>query len=263
MREFLPLFWRHDVNHLSEKWDNVLRGKTQTIDIIHWLHRLALDIVGESAFNYHFDALNNKPNELTTALYAFEKLAGDHTPTMTLIQAILRHIPDSVVSWKTKHFPFHGDKVVKRFLEVSNEKAREFVKKARLDSELDSDEAKDETGMERDILSIHARANRAEDPRKRLVSEEEMLSQTSTIFQAGHHTTGYTSSWILYQLAAHPEDQEKVYEEIRRARERNSGDFSSFEYDSMNHLNPVIKETRLHPSVPKLETRKRGIKEFS
>ncbi|KAG7086137.1 hypothetical protein E1B28_002096 [Marasmius oreades] len=227
MRQFLPLFQRH-VNHLSEKWDTVLQGKTQTIDIILWLHKLALDIVGESAFNYHFDALNNKPNELTTALYAFEKLAGEHTPTMTLIQAILRHIPDSIVSWKTKHFPFHGDKVVKRFLEVSNEKAREFLKKAGLDLDLDSNEAKDETGMERDILSILARANRAEDPRKRL-SEEEMLSQMSTIIQAGHHTTGYTISWILYQLAAHPEDQAKVYEEIRQ------------------------ETFRLHPPVPKLE----------
>ncbi|KAG7093241.1 hypothetical protein E1B28_006927 [Marasmius oreades] len=258
MRQFLPLFQSH-VNYLSEKWDNALQGKSQTIDVIPWLHKMTLDIVGESAFNYHFDALEGKPNELTKALYDIEKLGEDSSPTITLAQAIMRYIPESVSSWQGDHFPMSTEKVIKRYLRLSTERAREVLKEAGLyldhrtvDNGNDGAPAIG-TGREKDILSILVRANWVEDPRKRL-SEEEILAQMSTLIQAGHHTTGYTLSWILYELAAHPEDQAKVYEEIKQLRERNPEGFTSSEYDSMNHFTLVIKEAlRFRPVVPTLE----------
>ncbi|KAF9257231.1 cytochrome P450 [Marasmius fiardii PR-910] len=252
MRQFLPLFQGH-VNHLSEKWNSALQGRSQTIDIIPWFHKVTLDIIGESAFNYHFDALDNKPNPLTQTLYDLEKLGLALTPTMTALSAIPRYIPDSIAAWQAKRFPNPAEKIAKRYLDVSNEKAREVMKEAGLDLSGHADEVPIGTAAEKDILSILVRANREEDPRKRL-SEEEILAQMSTLIQAGHHTTGYTLSWILYEIAAHPEDQAKVYDEIRRVRESNPGDFTSSDYDSMSHLTLVLKEAlRLHPVLCTLE----------
>ncbi|KAF9257537.1 cytochrome P450 [Marasmius fiardii PR-910] len=244
MRQFLPLFQAR-VSHLSKKWNYILHGGTQVINVVPWLQKVTLDIIGESAFDYHFDALDNKPNELMKSLHELELLGLGFTPMMTLAQAISRYTPDAVASWQAKHFPIHAVKLAKRYQEESYKEAKQALS--------DNDQPPIGKGTERDILSVLVRANRAEDPRKRL-SEGEMLAQMSTIIQAGHHTTGYSLAWILYGLAAHPEDQRKVYEEVKYVRDRKSGEFTSSDYDSMNHLTAVLKEAlRLHPVVTTLE----------
>ncbi|KAL0058259.1 hypothetical protein AAF712_015083 [Marasmius tenuissimus] len=121
------------------------------------------------------------------------------------------------------------------------------------EADLESEDAIDFGKSERDVLSILVRANSQEDPKKRL-SDSEIFAQMSVLIQAGHHTTGYTLSWILYELSTHPEDQAKVYQEIKQAREKNRGEFASSDYDSMSHLTLVLKEVlRLHPVVPTLD----------
>ncbi|KAJ8077818.1 hypothetical protein PM082_002253 [Marasmius tenuissimus] len=99
--------------------------------------------------------------------------------------------------------------------------------------------------------SVAVRANMAEDPKTQLC-EEEILAEMTTLIQAGHNTTAYTLSWVLYELAAHPEDQAKVYEEISRIRMKiGAGELTHEDFDSMSHLNLVLKEAiRLHPVVP-------------
>ncbi|THU75383.1 cytochrome P450, partial [Dendrothele bispora CBS 962.96] len=92
------------------------------------------------------------------------------------------------------------------------------------------------------------------DPHKCL-DDNEVLSQMATIILAGHETTASTMTWMLYELARHPEDQRRVREEIqdlrKRKREaRQDEEFNSNDYDSMKFFNVVIKETlRLYPIV--------------
>ncbi|KAK0445331.1 cytochrome P450, partial [Desarmillaria tabescens] len=69
----------------------------------------------------------------------------------------------------------------------------------------------------------------------------------STFVTAGHEMTATTLGWLLYELATHPEVQNKAREEILQARLRN-GKLSSNEYDLMPFLNAPIKEIlHLHP----------------
>ncbi|KAL0576904.1 hypothetical protein V5O48_005085 [Marasmius crinis-equi] len=198
MRKFVPLFQEY-VAQLAEKWNDELRGSSHTIDVIPWLHKITLGIIGES-----------------------------------------RQIPTFISSLKAKYLPSAIEKITKRYLELSNATAKEVMREAELTEG-------------RDVLSVLVRANSAEDPRKRL-TEAEILAQMSTLIQAGHHTTGYTLSWILYELAAHPDDQVKVYEEISRVRKgRGELELTSEDYDSLNHLTLALKETlRLHPVFPNL-----------
>ncbi|KAL0566665.1 hypothetical protein V5O48_015342 [Marasmius crinis-equi] len=252
MRQFLPLFQGH-VAHLSEIWNNKLQGKGETIDIIPWFHKTTLDIIGESAFNYRFDALDNKPNELTKVLYELEKFGLTRTPIATLLMALPRYIPTFISSFQGKYFPSEVERIAHRYLTLSNQKAKEVMKEAGLDIEDLGDNQIVGANNERDVLSVLVRANCEEDIRKRL-NEEEILAQMTTLIQAGHHTSGHTLSWIFYELSAHPEDQAKVYEEIKRVREKNQGELTSADYDSMTHLTLVLKETlRLHPVVANLD----------
>jgi hypothetical protein len=103
------------------------------------------------------------------------------------------------------------------------------------------------------------RSNQAEEPAKRM-SDEEVIAQTSydillsfrlhcinlnkrTIIQAGHHTVGSLLSWICYELAKNPRDQERISEEIKvfRAQHGEDAEFTAKDYDKMSYLNAVIQ----------------------
>ena len=66
-----------------------------------------------------------------------------------------------------------------------------------------------------------------------------------TLTLAGHETTANTVSWMLLELARHPEYQARIRAEIRERREamRARGDirFTTEDLDSMTSLNNAIK----------------------
>ncbi|EEB95215.1 hypothetical protein MPER_05850, partial [Moniliophthora perniciosa FA553] len=69
MKSFLPLFQQH-ASQLVLKWNAELGRGNQTIDVVPWLHKVTLDVIGESSFNYRFEAIEDKQNEVTDALHA-------------------------------------------------------------------------------------------------------------------------------------------------------------------------------------------------
>jgi len=68
----------------------------------------------------------------------------------------------------------------------------------------------------------------------------------STMILAGHETTGSTSVWMFYELARHPDQQQRVWQEIDELRKRKleNGEeegFTAHDYDSMPFFNAFIK----------------------
>lgn len=88
------------------------------------------------------------------------------------------------------------------------------------------------------------RANASEDVRTRL-GEDEVLAQMAHLTFAAQETTSGTISWILYELARHPEYQTRIREEVREARarvdERGDSDFTLEDLDGMKMMLAVIK----------------------
>jgi cytochrome P450 len=62
---------------------------------------------------------------------------------------------------------------------------------------------------------------------------------------AGHESTGSTTTWALYELARHPDFQDKVRDEIRATRDqatqRGDGELSVADLDSMKCLLALMK----------------------
>lgn len=86
-------------------------------------------------------------------------------------------------------------------------------------------------------------ANTSQDSKSRL-DKDEVLSQMATLMFAGHDTTALALSWLLLELAYHPDSQKKIREEIKWVR-CNKGakeeDFSPADLDSMTFTNAAIK----------------------
>ena len=88
------------------------------------------------------------------------------------------------------------------------------------------------------------RANASENPKSKL-TEEEMVSQMAALTLAGHETTASTITWLLWELAKHPEFQQKLRDEISQKRveinARGDADFTMDDLESMEYLQAAIK----------------------
>ena len=84
----------------------------------------------------------------------------------------------------------------------------------------------------------------SENPKTQL-SAEEMRSQMSAMTLAGHETTANTVTWVLYELARHPDYQAKLRGEIARKRAelnaRGEPDFSMEDLEGLEYLQAAIK----------------------
>ncbi|THU75634.1 cytochrome P450, partial [Dendrothele bispora CBS 962.96] len=252
LKTFLPLFQR-STERLSDKWQSEFfsspssdtSSEWKQINIHRWLPRITLDIIGKSAFDYKFGALDatsdaniNGDDDIDDLGSILRHLFDDST-AISKWSMFLRALRRNLRWDPTSQNPFNS------WLEASKATARDILNKKSQESTQEGD---------KDILSVLVRSNSLTDPHKCL-DDNEVLSQMATIILAGHETTASTMNWMLYELARHPEDQRRVREEIqdlrKRKREaRQDEEFNSNDYDSMKFFNVVIKETlRLYPIV--------------
>ena len=64
----------------------------------------------------------------------------------------------------------------------------------------------------------------------------------STLLFAGHDTTANSLSWYLWEIAKHPESQERIRAEIIATRAKNGGnELSTADLDSMAFTQATLK----------------------
>ncbi|KAK7034511.1 hypothetical protein VNI00_012358 [Paramarasmius palmivorus] len=229
-------------NTLSVKWKEQLQSGSQVIDTTKWFPNMTLDVLGESVFEYDFGALESSDNKLADMVRNLFVDTTRPTPAKYLYRALRRNLPSSIRRL-TEFFPTKEDVRWKAWLDASQGEAKKLYER----------KMQDETSQENDILGVISRALHATDPEKQL-DQEEALSQMATIILAGHETSANTLTWLFYQLARHPADQEKLLKEIQHVKEQKGDEeLTANDFEAMPFLNAVIKETlRLHPIVSSL-----------
>ncbi|KIJ66688.1 hypothetical protein HYDPIDRAFT_108600 [Hydnomerulius pinastri MD-312] len=249
LRTFLPVF-RRSAARLSQKWKDLLQGSSSStnnvLNINRMLARMTLDVLGEVAFDHRFGALDDKEHELAKA---FDSLFIDsflYPPSWDLLfKATWNYIPTSVLYY-IKYLPTREYKRFSTYLQTAFRTGKELI----------GDKASGTEKGNKDIISILVQSNQTEDDRFRM-SEKEMLSQIAALLVAGHDTTASSLTWMLYELSKHPEDQQRIRDEIKaaraRAEARGDDDLIPSDYDAMTFTNAAFKEAlRLHPIVPTL-----------
>jgi len=215
-----------------------LKGR---VDVLQWLSKMTLDVIGQAGFNYQFNALNpsEKPNELNDA-FATMFRAGEGLTFMLVLRnwfPIFRIIP-SEREKKIKIAQSTMARISRQLL--SDSKA---VIKA-------SEKAGEKNGMQgRDLLSLLVRANTATDlSDSKRMSDEDVLAQVPTFLVAGHETTSTATTWALFALTQVPEAQTKLREELLKVPTDNP---SMDELSMLPYLDAVVRETlRVHSPVP-------------
>ncbi|KAB1259674.1 Leukotriene-B4 omega-hydroxylase 3, partial [Camelus dromedarius] len=89
------------------------------------------------------------------------------------------------------------------------------------------------------------------------LSDEDIRAEADTFMFAGHDTTASGLSWVLYNLAKHPEYQERCRQEVQELlKDREPKEIEWDDLTQLPFLTMCIKESlRLHPPAPTISRR--------
>ncbi|KAI0633729.1 PAH-inducible cytochrome P450 monooxygenase PC-PAH 4 [Trametes polyzona] len=251
IRSFLPLF-RRITAKLVEKWRAELSTTPEAhVQVNNWISRATLDIIGRAAFDFDYGSLDElNATSLAKAYHGVFKDAEFRTGAASMLfRETWDYIPDSILKL-LQYLPVDP---FKRLLSLRRLYA-EYGQRI-LQEKLPEVNADDQT-RSKDFMSILIKANASSDAKGRL-DDEELMAEMFTLTLAGHETSAGTFSFLLYELARHPEYQSRMRQEIREARarlrERGGADFTTEDLDKMPLCLNAIKETlRYHPIVSNL-----------
>ncbi|KZV60478.1 cytochrome P450 [Peniophora sp. CONT] len=221
------------------------------VDMMHWMSRCSLELIGQAGMGVSFDDLQkeseSRPNKYMAA-------AKQLIPLSFPLQAFMRMIPYLVrlgspellgaLSAYAPHANIRKLRKIAYFLYDTNAELYWRRRRAIL--------AGDEMAMRRDdALSSLIRENECA-PQDRRITNKEMISQIGTLIFAGQDTTSLSIARMLHVLALDQPRQDRLRTELRGTTELQS----PLPYDELcrlPYLDAVCKETlRLHAPVTQL-----------
>ncbi|OJT11871.1 Cytochrome P450 72A14 [Trametes pubescens] len=245
IRELTPIFVEKAAE-LRDVWDAQIAadGSPARIEVLSGLGKMTLDVIGLAGFNYRFDSLSGKPNELNAAFQEVFNPSVNFTilTFIKIVFPIFNIFPDA----RARRIDRAQDVMRRIGIGLVQEKKAQIARE-KSDSKSGGVERKDMQG--RDLLTLLLKANMATDiPDSQRLSDEDVLAQVPTFLVAGHETTSTATTWCLYALTQAPYIQKKLRDELFTLQTEAP---TMEELSSLPYLDAVVRETlRIHAPVP-------------
>ncbi|PCH40536.1 cytochrome P450 [Wolfiporia cocos MD-104 SS10] len=247
MREMLPIFY-NVVHRVRDAIATRVENGQQDIDVLNWMGRTALELIGQGGLGYSFDPLTEDMKD--SYGHALKQLLPNLT-TIEIIRRLLPLVAGLGPAWFRRRvaemFPWKPVQRVRRVVDTMHERSMAIYKEKQVALRNGDEAVAKQIGSGKDIMSILMRANMNALQADRL-PEEEVIAQMSILSFAATDTTSNTVSRILQLLAEHPDIQEKLRIELI-----SSGAGNGLPYDALNKLpllDAVCRESlRLYPPV--------------
>ncbi|KZT40727.1 cytochrome P450 [Sistotremastrum suecicum HHB10207 ss-3] len=209
------------------------------------LARATLDAIGNAAFDYDFGSVENRDNQLANHFqHLFQKTRGQPSYRKVFFENIVSTVLPLTLLRYLKYIPSSGIQYANRSLKLSNTVAAELVN-------LKQDDLRTRNSG-KDVMTLLVNSNNSEVEKAKL-SQDEMLAQMSAIMIAGHETTSNSVTWTLWELAKHPDIQDRLRSEIRsfvfEASERGLDAIPAEDYEKMAYTTAVMKEILRYHNV--------------
>ncbi|TFY68014.1 hypothetical protein EVG20_g3720 [Dentipellis fragilis] len=234
---------------LANILDSNSHGEPKELDILDWMTRLSLELVGEGGLGYSFGTINDTQNEYTQSLKDVTPILSDlhifreFLPWVVKVgSAQFRRYVAEIIPWKTLH-------QLLRVTDAMYESSKRIVEEKQ-DLLLHGDNIMEQDIAEgKDLMSVLLRANNHASEGSRL-SDEEMIAQTTIIAFAAMDTVSSVLCRILQNLALHPSAQDRLRSELNEAINA-KGDLDYDDLYALPYLDAICRETlRLYPPVP-------------
>ncbi|PIL33317.1 cytochrome P450 [Ganoderma sinense ZZ0214-1] len=230
---------------------------SKEVDVLKWMGRAALELLGQGALGYSFDPLvGDTTNDFAEAVKSFFAALNALSVFRLVAMPFLLlggKLPSRVHGMLIDAIPSRRVQRVKHIVRTMRQRSVEIVAEKRAALAKGDASTVRQVDEGKDIMSILLQANMAASEKEKL-SDEELTAQISTFILAGMDTTSNATARLLHLLSLHPDIQKKLRDEILEAQ---AGEEVS--YDRLNelpYLDSVCRETlRLYGPVRTLARR--------
>jgi cytochrome P450 family 6 len=212
-----------------------LEGKGMEVDIKDVTAKFTTDIIGSIAYGLNVNSLANPDAEFRKhgkkifhydLLRAFEFLAVFFFPKIVPLLRIKAFGRNSTVFLRNVFW----ETITKRM--ESGEKRNDLI----------------------DILVELKKTYSDQDGGGIKFDGDDLVAQAAIFFTAGYETSSTTTAFVLYELAVHPEVQDRLRKEILDALDETDGKITYDMVLSLSYLDMVISESlRMYPPLPLLD----------
>jgi len=245
LREIVPIFL--DVAYeLRAVISNKIKSGVEEIDMLDWMKRTALELIGRAGLGHSFDVMQDGSiDEYGSSIKSLFPILYDFAMFLAAIPHLMKIGSPSFRRFAVEMSPSRGIRQIKEKVDIM-EKTSKRIYQQKLAALHQGDEVlAKQIGGGKDIMSLLLKENLMASEEDRL-SVSQVLGQMSTLIFAAMDTTSSALSRILYILATNPEAQNKLRKEVREAHVL--GEFSYDTLDKLPYLEAICRETlRLHP----------------
>nr|VWO96279.1 Uncharacterized protein [Ganoderma boninense] len=215
------------------------------VDILQWMSRVALELIGQTGLGHSFDPLTQDTSSAySDAVKHFAPVAtsGEMVLLRQLTPLVGSLGPAWLRRWLVEKVPIAGVQKLINISDTLHLQASELLR--------DKKSTLSVNGATNDIMSILLQAN-MEASSEDALPDGQLLGQISSILFAAMDTTSNATSRILHLLAQHPNVQDKLRREILQARAAAGADLDYDQLHALPYLDAVCRETlRLYPPAP-------------
>nr|XP_020725360.1 phylloquinone omega-hydroxylase CYP4F11-like isoform X4 [Odocoileus virginianus texanus] len=226
------------LGHLGlAKWQHLIKEGHTHLDMFEHISLMTLDSLQKCVFSYDSNC-QEKPSEYITAILELSALAAKRNQQLFLHMDFLYYLtPDG------RRFR-RACRLVHDFTDAVIQERHRTLPKENIDDFLKA-KAKTKTLDFIDVLLL------TKDEDGKGLSDEDIRAEADTFMFEGHDTTASGLSWVLYNLAKHPEYQERCRQEVQELlRDRKTKEFEWDDLAQLPFLTMCLKESlRLHPPV--------------
>lgn len=246
IRALTPVFWEKSLL-LAKLWREEMTAEnvtTKSFEVLEWLNRTTLDIIGGAGFGFDINSLENPEAPIREAyrlVFAFDLASR-------ALHGLQAFVPAS------KYIPAKMNRDMETSRQIIVDKATEIITEKQ-------EQAENNAGG-KDILALIARDNEKRKAEGEAgLSFETMRDQIMTFLGAGHDTTATGVAWTVHLLSTRPEVQSRLREEIKDymphlfdktgAARFDADRLAAVDPDQLPYLDNVCRESlRYIPPIP-------------
>ncbi|KAL0061794.1 hypothetical protein AAF712_011311, partial [Marasmius tenuissimus] len=237
IRNLTGIFLEKSVE-LRDAWTAQIQkgdGTKAEVDVLHWLSRMTLDVIGQSRFQLPIQRYLRTTQSSERSLFKGILLWQFHDTlghSETDVSAVARN--ESYMAIVSRAQP-ETDGAFRRAKSTCFRIAGELFEQSKAAA------MKVSASQDKDLFTLLIGSNmKTEVPEDQRMTDAEVLAQVPTFLAAGHETTSTSTTWAFYLLCAYPEVQRKLREEVS-LMETDSPSMDRL--NALPYLDAVVRET--------------------
>uniref|UniRef100_A0A2K6EQI4 Cytochrome P450 family 4 subfamily F member 157 n=2 Tax=Propithecus coquereli TaxID=379532 RepID=A0A2K6EQI4_PROCO len=242
LKPYVKIF-NDSVSIMHAKWQRLASEGSARLDMFEHISLMTLDSLQKCIFSFDSHC-QEKPSEYIATILELSALIEKRSENILLYMDFLYYLTRDGRRFR------EACRLVHNFTNAVIQERRRTLPSQGLDDFLKA-KAKTKTLDFIDVLLL------SKDEGGRQLSDEEIRAEADTFMFGGHDTTASGLSWVLYNLARHPEYQECCRQEVQELlRDREPKEIEWDDLAQLPFLTMCIKESlRLHPPAPMISRR--------